>query len=145
MKPQSADALRKSELAKIHLAKKDLALADDEYRSIMLTVTGKSSAADLDWRGRQKLLDHFKKIGFKLRLSTGRPRPSVAEDRMPRMRKIEAQLAEAGYSWAYADVLAKKICQKDSINFCDGAMLSKIIAALVIDAKRRAAKAYRSI
>jgi phage gp16-like protein len=57
------------------------------------------------------------------------------------MRKIGAQLTEAGYPWSYADALAKRICKRDSINFCDGAELSKIIAALNKDAQRRAAKA----
>ena len=60
---------------------------------------------------------------------------------MPRMRKIEAQLTEAGYPWSYADALAKRICKKESISFCDGAELSKIIAALNFDATRRAEKA----
>jgi phage gp16-like protein len=136
MKPQYAEARRKSELAKIHVAKKELALADDEYRAILLAVTGKTSAADLDWRGRDALLAHFKKIGFKAK-GTDRARPNVGEDRMPRMRKIEAQLADAGYPWSYADALAKKICKKDSIRFCDGGELSKIISALARDAARR--------
>lgn len=137
MKPQSADALRNSELAKIHLAKKQLALAEDEYRSIMLSVTGKQSAADLDWKGRKDLLDHFKKIGFKVVAKTAqRPRPNVAKDRLALMRKIEAQLAEAKLSWAYADAMAKRICKVDSIQFCDQEHLIKIISALSYNAKR---------
>ncbi len=146
MKPQDAEAIRKRELAKIHVAKKTLALADDEYRSIMLAVTGKTSAAELDSCGREKLLAHFRKIGFKAKAKTvDRSRPNVGEDRQPRMRKIEAQLTSAGYPWSYADTLAKKLCKKDSINFCDGADLSKIISALALDAKRRAAKASESV
>lgn len=137
MKTQSADALRKSELAKIHVAKKQLALSDDEYRAILLSVTGKTSAADLDWRGRQALLDHFKKVGFKVKANpAGRARPNVGEDRMPRIRKIEAQLASMGRSWNYADGMVKRICKKENISFCDGADLSKIIAALTRDAER---------
>lgn len=54
MKLPKADVLRKNELAKIHLAKKQLALDDDEYRAILLSVTGRQSAADLDWQGRNK-------------------------------------------------------------------------------------------
>lgn len=146
MKPTPADVLRKNELAKIHLAKKQLALDDDEYRAIMLSVTGKQSAADLDWQGRQKLLNHFKKIGFKVKAKAGgRARPTVGEDRAPRMRKIEALLADSGRSWAYADGLAKKLfastTKVERIEFCDGDHLAKVIAALVIDAKRRVKKA----
>lgn len=146
MKPQDAEAMRKRELAKIHVAKKSLALDDDEYRSILQAVTGKASAADLDNQGRAKLLAHFQKIGFKAKAKpVDRSRPNVGEDRQPRMRKIEAQLTSAGYSWNYADTLAKKLCKKDSINFCDGADLSKIIIALALDAKRRAAKVSEKV
>jgi len=109
MKPTPADVLRKNELAKIHLAKKQLALDDDEYRAIMLSVTGKQSAADLDWQGRHKLLNHFKKIGFKIVAKTAqRSRPAVARNRQALIGKIEAQLAEAKLPWAYADASAKR-------------------------------------
>lgn len=145
MKPMTAEALRKTELAKIHLAKKQLALPDDEYRSLLLAVTGQSSAAALDWQGRKKLLDHFQKIGFKPKAAkAGRTRPTVGADRMASVRKIEALLADAGRSWAYADGLVKKLFASttkiERVEFCDGVHLGKVIAALVIDAKRRSAK-----
>lgn len=137
MKPTQADALRKNELAKIHLAKKQLALDDDEYRALLLCVTGKQSAADLDWQGRNKLLIHFKKIGFKVVAKpAGRARPEVAADRQRLIGKIEAQLAEAKLPWAYADAMAKRICKVDSIQFCTPEHLVKIIAALSYSAKR---------
>jgi phage gp16-like protein len=148
MKPLSTDALRKSELAKIHIAKKQLALDDGEYRALMLAVTGQQSAADLDWQGRKNLLDHFKKLGFKVKSKAGgRIQPRVAKDRMPRMRKIGALLAEAKLPWSYADGIAKKLFKREGIErieFCDGAQLSDVIAALVLDAKRRARKAVES-
>lgn len=135
MKPQAADAMRKNEIAAIHVAKKQLALEDDEYRSIMLSVTGKQSAAELDWIGRKKLLDHFKKLGFK---PAQRSRPVVANDRKAQISKIEAQLAEAKFPWTYADAMAKRICKVDSIKFCTPEHLGKIIAALNYSAKRNA-------
>jgi phage gp16-like protein len=140
MRPQLAESLRRKELAMIHVAKKKLALADDEYRALLLQVTGKTSSADLDWRGREALLAHFKKIGFKVESKkAGRARPNVGNDRTERMGKIEALLADASRPWSYADALAKRICKRDSISFCDGDDLTKIIAALVIDVKRRKA------
>jgi len=133
MKPQTAEAMRKSELAVIHIAKKQLALDDDAYRSIMLSVAGKQSAAELDGIGRRKLLDHFKKIGFK---SAQHLRPAVADGRKAQIGKIEAQLAEAKRPWRYADAMAKRICKVDGIRFCTPENLGKIIAALSYDAKR---------
>lgn len=56
---------RNSGLAQIHIAKKDLAMADDTYRQILWAVARVKSAKDLDHAGRQKVLDHFKSCGWK--------------------------------------------------------------------------------
>lgn len=63
--PSSASDLRKSELAKIHIAKADLRLTQGDYESLLWTVCRVRTAADLDWTGRKKLLDHFQKLGWK--------------------------------------------------------------------------------
>ncbi|MFZ6687528.1 gp16 family protein [Undibacterium sp. SXout11W] len=134
---KNADQLRKAELAQIHIAKVQLALADDAYRAILVQVTGKTSSKDLTWQGRKALLDHFKKIGFKVKAkASGRPAPIVAKDRQALIGKIEAQLAEAGKPWIYADAMAKRICKIDRIDWCEPEYLTKIIAALSYNAKR---------
>lgn len=136
MIPKTADQLRKAELAQIHIAKVQLALDDDAYRAILLQVTGKTSSKDLTWQGRKALLDHFKKVGFKVKAkAAGRSAPNVGVDRMPRMRKIEALLAEAGRPWTYLDPIIKNL-KRSSIQFCDVDDLSSIIAALMKDAQR---------
>lgn len=131
------DAVRKSELAMIHVAKKALALEDDDYRSILLAVTGKTSSAQLNGAGRKALIDHFKKIGFKVvAKNAGRAKPTAAATRQRYITKIEAQLATAGRPWAYADAMAKRICNIERIDWCEPADLLKIIAALSYDARR---------
>lgn len=135
------DASRRGELAMIHVAKKSLALDDEEYRSILKRVTGKESSADLNAAGRKELIDYFKKIGFKVVAKTaGRPRPTGAGDRKRLILKIEAQLADAARPWAYADAMAKRICKIEKIDWCEPAHLLKIIAALSYDAKRHGRK-----
>jgi len=137
MQKLTLEAARKTELAMIHVAKKALALEDDVYRSIVAKVTGKASAAELDAAGRKALIDHFKKLGFKvIAKRAGRPRPAVAADRQVYIRKIEAQLAEGKRPWGYADVMAKRICGIDRIDWCEPSDLLKIIAALTYDARR---------
>lgn len=138
MKPmKNAEQLRKAELAQIHIAKVQLGLDDDAYRAILVQVTGKTSSKDLTWQGRKALLDHFKKIGFKVNAkAAGRPAPVVAKDRQALIGKIEAQLAEAGKPWIYADAMAKRICKVDRIEWCEPEHLTKIIAALSYNAKR---------
>jgi phage gp16-like protein len=131
------DATRKGELAMIHVAKKSLSLDDDAYRCILVEVTGKSSSAELDSAGRNALIDHFKKIGFKIKAkNAGRSRPAAVPARAGLITKIEAQLLAAGRTWSYADALAKRLCQIDRIDFCEAHQLIKIVAALSYDAKR---------
>ena len=137
MRKLNHEAARKSELAMIHVAKKFLALEDDVYRSILVKVTGKASASELDGAGRKALIDHFKKLGFKVAAKrAGRPRPAGAGDRATYVKKIEAQLAEASRPWAYADAMAKRICGIDRIDWCEPSDLMKIIVALTYDARR---------
>jgi phage gp16-like protein len=132
-----ADVARKSELAMIHVAKKALALEEDDYRSILLAVTGKTSSAELGSDGRKALIDHFKKIGFKaVAKKAGRAKPTGAAPRQRYIAKIEAQLTAAGRPWAYADAMAKRICNIDRIDWCEPADLARVIAALSYDARR---------
>jgi hypothetical protein len=52
---------RRSDLATIHLAAKELGWSDDEYRDIMATVCGGvRSAGLLDTAGRQRLMAHMR-------------------------------------------------------------------------------------
>lgn len=136
MKPQTADQLRLSDTKKIHIAKKDLAMDDATYRALLLRVTGKTSSKDCSPRDRQLLLEEFVRLGFKVKAKkAGRSLPQVAPERMPRMRKIEALLAEAKRPWSYLDPIIKNL-KRSSIQFCDEEDLSKIIAALMADAMR---------
>lgn len=130
--------LEPSTLAKIHIAKKQLALDDETYRTMLQSVGGVASSRDLTSEGAAKVLRHLERCGFKPKANTGK-RPSVTNARNPRMGKIEALLAASGRPWSYADAIAKRVCKVESLRFCDGDMLSKVIAALQIDAKRRGA------
>ncbi|WP_244137136.1 gp16 family protein [Burkholderia pyrrocinia] len=128
--------IAKTTVAKIHIAKQQLAMTEDEYRTALRTVAGVGSSKDLTPEGAHKLLKHFERCGFKPKRDAGR-RPSVARSRAAQIRKIEALLANAGRSWDYLGGMVKRICKVDAIEFCDDAMLSKLIAALQYDANRR--------
>ena len=56
---------RNTMLAKVHLAKKQLALADESYRDILRRVTGQDSASALSERELDRVLAEFKRLGFK--------------------------------------------------------------------------------
>lgn len=122
------DKMRRAELAKIHIAKKDLGLDDDTYRLMLHEVAGVESAGDLNTRGRRAVLEHLKELGFAAK-TKGRPgnierSPGAGPQRTSRARqleKIEALLTVGSKPWAYADALAARICRTR-----DGAPIEKI-------------------
>ena len=126
--------ISRADLVKIHLAKKQLGLDDDTYRAMLYSVAGVQSSKDLSVDGVKDVLRHMERSGFK---PTRHKRPKVAGNRAAQIRKIEALLTDAGRPWAYLDGMIKRICSVDKIEFCDGPMLGKLIAALEYDAKRR--------
>lgn len=91
---------RQSDLAKIHMAKKALALDDSAYRDLLWTVCQVRSSAELDFAGRRRFLDHLAKCGW----VDGRKAPQTASKavRKPltapqkKMWSLWQQLAEAG-------------------------------------------------
>lgn len=124
-------------LAKIHIAKKELAMADDAYRAMLQGLAGVSSARDLSETQALNILAHMKRCGWKPKgaRKIGK-RPNPALDKAALVRKIEAQLAEAKRPWAYADGMAKHMFKIDKIDWCDADQLQRIVAALAYDAKR---------
>lgn len=132
-RPKSA---RNADLAKIHLAKKQLALSDEDYRAMLWTVARVKSSAELDAHGRKRVLEHLKSRGFKPR----RPRPGLdapARRRGAQLGKIRAYLADAGLPDSYGDGIAKRVVKRERLEFCSSDDLAKIIAALEYDQRRR--------
>lgn len=58
---------RASLITLIHVAKRDLQLDHDTYTSALLAATGKSSCRDMSPGELSRVLDVFKKRGFKVR------------------------------------------------------------------------------
>lgn len=139
-----SDKHRRAELAKIHIAKKDLGMTDDDYTAMLMEITGKTSAGDLNARQRQAALDHLASLGFKNSRKRGRPQNikrnrGQASDQASRARqleKIEALLTVGGKAWGYADSLAQRICKVDRVAWVPTGDLYKIITALRLQAKR---------
>ena len=68
----SAPSDRRARIAKIHVAKKDLALTDDTYRAIIERITGKESSADCSDAQLEAVLAEFKRLGWKATKGTRR-------------------------------------------------------------------------
>ncbi|BBO74700.1 hypothetical protein DSCW_21170 [Desulfosarcina widdelii] len=133
---------RQRDLAKIHIAKKQLGLDDDTYRAMLFQVAGVSSPAKLTALGRARVLEHLHRSGFKAarRRRSGAPgsypgRPGKV-DRHLQLQKIEALLTIGGKPWKYAHKLALRICKTDRIEWVPDHKLYKIITALRKQAQR---------
>lgn len=135
---------RKSQLAAIHAAKRDLAMDEDSYRQMLWTVARVRSASDLDDAGRQRVLDHMRNVGAqrkprrRVAQHPGRPHTMDAGKHADLLAKIEAQLADMKLSWNYANAIAKRQCGIDRVAWLKTVdQLQGVIAALGYEQEKR--------
>lgn len=127
---------RTKAIAAIHVLKKQAGMNEDEYRTMLLAQGGQASCKDMDLRQLKLVLDHFARLGVKSSARQRRERVGGGS-RQRLMAKLNAQLAAAGRDRQYLDAMVKRIAKVDALEFCDEQALSKLVAALAIDAKRR--------
>ena len=88
---------RKRLLCKVHIAKKQLQLSDEEYRGILQSVAGVSSAKYLDMSGFKAVLKRFKEMGFRVKFV---PSPSSnqksTKEQKDMIRALWIELSKAG-------------------------------------------------
>ena len=154
-----ADKARRRVLGAIHALAKECLMEDDAYRCLVARVSaqhgpeqrsaGKCSPKQLD-----AIANELRRIAGKPvqraeraqqwagRPKEGQGRVHVAGDVLaPQMAKVEALLADAGREWAYAHSVARRVCKVERVDWCNVQELAKVIAALQIDADRRARRA----
>ena len=120
--------LARREIQLIHVARQKVSMDEDTYRALLHDRFGVASSKDMDWKQRKELLDHFKTLGFK---STASARPAPAKDKAAQVGKIRALLiALDNKPDAYADGMSNQMFKIDRFEWCTGAQLGKIIAAL---------------
>ena len=139
---RSPDAARRARLARIHLAKKTLALDEDTYRDLLARVTGQRSAADMTAQQHAEVLAEFARLGFRderaeARAAAFRGRPKGVKD-VPLLRKAEALLADGRKPWAYAHAMAKRMFKVARVEWLTGEQQRRLVAALEVDARRHA-------
>lgn len=136
MKPQTASAIRKRELAQIHVAKSQLGIDDDTYRAMLWTVAKVKSAADLDWAGRKKVIDHLKTKGFKIKRGNKvvGTRPLASDDQSKMIRALWLELHEYGYVENPAEsalaTFVKRMTDVDALQWLNSMQASKVIEEL---------------
>ncbi|TAM05608.1 MAG: regulatory protein GemA [Paraburkholderia sp.] len=117
----------------IHVAKRDLNMHDDSYRSVLRQIGGKASAADLTVPELEKVLEHLKRCGFKVRSSKGTRRQ--ADDAQSRMiRGLWLELAACGAVQNRAEealaAFVKRMTGVDALDWLSSAQASRVIEHL---------------
>lgn len=128
---------RRRDLALIHIAKKDLALSDEDYRALLWTVARARSAGDLDAHDRRKVIQHMQARGFRPRRK-GRTTP--APERVRLIAKVRALLINApggARPDSYADAMAQRMFSVERFEWATPDQLRKLVQALEIDKRRR--------
>ena len=129
---KTAQDVRNSELAQIHIARSQLGMDDDTYRNVLWTVARVRSSKDLDWSGRKRVLDHMKACGFKVRpkrLPTAHKPLAMTKEAIE--AKIATQLKELNQNWPYAYGVARRIFPKmNRFEFLTPEQLGEVSSAL---------------
>lgn len=143
MPTDKARALRNRELAAIHvMASKQLRLDRETYVALLQRVGGVNSSADLDQRGRAKVLDEMRRLADEgqqqLRNAVHLPaEPQNVRDEIAGMvGKVGAILAELDKSWNYAHGTAKRMFKVQRVEWLRADQLHKLVAALSYAQKR---------
>jgi phage gp16-like protein len=90
------DHNRKNLIAKIHIAKKQLGLGDENYRALLLGETGKDSCAILNMTELEQVLNRLTALGFKKTAPKQDPKKFVQTDQVRKIRALWLNLYHLG-------------------------------------------------
>nr|WP_294915385.1 regulatory protein GemA [uncultured Neokomagataea sp.] len=123
---------RKSRYAKLRIAQKKLGLDDDVYRDRLERETGKRSAKEMSLAEMDRVLEQFRKDGFKARPASHKPQ----------VRKVFALWTELGPSLRSGGsreslrAFVKRMVGVDDPNFLTAPQAGVVIEALKAWEKR---------
>ena len=124
---------RNQNLAKIHIAKKQLGMDDDTYRAVLLRFGKKESAADLSIPEMEKVLEHMKRSGFKVR-SKKIDRPQANDDQSKMIRGLWLELGGMevvrNSSESALGAFVKRMTKVDTLQWLSSRQASQVIEHL---------------
>ena len=136
-----SQAQRQAAMAKIHMGKAQLGLADAAYREMLQNVAGVKSSKDLDQAGFDAVIKNLQGLGaeFTSHKRAGKKPHNLDSQaaKAKQMKKIEALLADMKLGWEYAAPIAKQMYKKEALEFCSGAELRGITTALVMRQRKQ--------
>ncbi len=127
-------------IAAIHTLKSKLGLSDDDYRALLVNLTGKNSSKALGAKEQARVRDHMQALGERLGVLVPTRRRTFAQTRAaasPRERKVWAlwnQLHRDGviqnHSAPALNAWVKRQVGVDALRFCNTAQLDSCIEGL---------------
>lgn len=125
----------KADLAKIHIAKKELGLTDEVYRDILKSRFRKDSAAKLTSGQAFSLIQHFQKLGWKPSRQQSLPGMNIPRDgQSQKILALWIELHRKGVVQDSSDRalmrFVKRQTGKDHLKWCDAAQKNTVIEAL---------------
>jgi len=152
------EAAERARLIKLlHVARRDLQVADDSWRAYLQAAFSRSSSTELSLANLRTAMEHMKRRGFVLKNT--RPRPAhewtwvdtAPADRAPLLRKIIKQMQSTdvtlGNQMDYVEGIAKQMGGLNAdgkrsaihkpLSMCDAEQLLLIVKALAIHLKRQ--------
>jgi phage gp16-like protein len=97
-KPPGPRDRRNADLARIHVARRRLGLDEETYRTVLKGLAGVTSAADLDARGRARVLAAFREWGG-LPGRGARPETPPSPERIVRLASRPAHVGKLRALW----------------------------------------------
>ncbi len=130
----------RADLAKIHIAKKELGLDDDAYRDVLWSLFEKDSAKYLTDRQAADLISHFKSLGWKPKYKDGRRRPPAESRQSRKIWALWMELHRRGIvkssTPAALGAFVKRITGIHSMQWLTPAQANQVIEALKAWQKR---------
>lgn len=121
---------------KVQVARKQLRLVEDDYRAILVRITGKDSSTKCGPSDLEAVLAEFKRLGWKP-ARTGKPMSQKAQVRMAHAiwKDMQPMLSVGGPSAlrAFVEGQTKDEAHPNGLSapeFCDSRQLNKVIEGL---------------
>lgn len=134
-------SLTRKQSALIHVARKQLALADADYRAILRAEAGVDSSRDLDADGFQSVLRQFKRLGFKQRgaRSLGWRAGMASPAQVAYIRKLWAEYTDGKGDDRSLGKWLNRTVKVSDIRFVGYRAASKAITGLLAMVEKKAA------
>lgn len=127
-------AMSTNHIAAIHVLKAQLGLSDDDYRALLLQLTGRSSSREMTQPQRAQVREHLQRLAVRMGVA---PQAQRRTEPSPRERKVLAlwgQLHRDGVvrdgSVRALNAFVRRTVHVDALRWCSGSQLDVLIEAL---------------